>query len=51
MNLDIELRYYYIVFRHFVYCYILMFIIVIMMLCYVVVYGHCFGYDLVLTSI
>jgi hypothetical protein len=38
-------------FRGFMYCYIFMFILAIMMLYYVVVYGHCFGYDLVLISV
>jgi hypothetical protein len=51
IHLDAELRYYYVVFRRFMYCYILMFTITIMMLCYVIVYRHCVGYNLVLISI
>jgi hypothetical protein len=51
IQLDADLRYYYIVFGRFMYCYMLVFVVAIVMLYYVVVYRRCVGYDLVLISI
>jgi hypothetical protein len=51
IHLGTELRYYYIMFGRFMYCYMLVLVIAIMMLYYVVVYRHCVDYNLVLISI